>query len=657
MTSDTLFHIALYSSALVICLTGLFFTFIQQRIEKLQNKIYIALMSMVGINSLTLILYELAYPFRMSGDGSFTTMKISMFLYFIIHSALCPCFFLYVSAVCGRTIRLSPLKLIVFSSLMIITELFIIINPFTKWTYSFDSNRAFVRGWAESFIYISGIVYMILSLLLLMSSWNALTLKRRIALIYFELIVIIGVAIQAVNINIKSELFAEALALLGVMMAIESEDDRIDSDTGIYSRKALMNDLTVFMINKRELFLICVKLTNAESIERTAGADNSDVVLKAVADHLRTLVPRYCIYNTDQVTFMITVMTDDERYVSEMAEKISERFEHPWKIGDNELMMNAVLMTARMPQRISTASDALYMADCPVPAGNDKKILSGSDLDYLLRRAAVENAVSRGLEDRLFEVYYQPTFHLEGRKLHGAEALIRLHDSLLGNLYPDEFIPIAEQIGMIDAIDDFVLREVCEFIKSGVPQSFNVDCINVNLSVIECMQPDFVGHINSVTEEYGIPKSMINFEITESVAATDYDMLSKVVADLKSNGFQFSMDDYGTGYSNMRAIFMLDFDVVKIDKSILWSAEKSELGRIILENSVHMIKQMKREILVEGVETENQLDMLSALSVDYLQGYLFSKPIPKEDFIALMKHLHHKEQKKVQAEMQASDQN
>lgn len=93
---------------------------------------------------------------------------------------------------------------------------------------------------------------------------------------------------------------------------------------------------------------------------------------------------------------------------------------------------------------------------------------------------------------------------------------------------------------------------------------------------------------------------------------------------------------------------MLDFDVVKIDKSILWSAEKSELGKIILENSVHMIKQMKREILVEGVETQNQLDMLSELSVDYLQGYLFSKPIPKADFIALMRHLNIKQQKREQ---------
>lgn len=649
MTSNTLFHIAFYCSALVVCFTGLLFTFIQQRTDKLQNKLYIVMVCMVGANALSLIMYEMAHPFRMSGDGSFTIMRIAMFLYFIIHSALTPCLFLYVSAVCGRTIRLSPLKLGLFSSLLAVTEFLVICSPVTEWVYEFDSNREFVRNWGEALVYISGGVYMLLSVVLLMSSWNALTLKRRMALIYFILIVITGIVIQGININIKCELFTEAIALLGVMMAIESEDDRIDIDTGIYNRKALLTDLTSFIHNKRELDLICIKITNSDLAERATGTDNSDALLKVISEHLRTLVPRYCIYSTDQSTFMITVMNPSDKSTLEMAEKISERFDHPWKLGDSELIINAVLMTAKIPHRISTASDALYMADCPVPKTNDKKILSGNDLDYLLRRAAVENAVRRGIEDKLFEVYYQPTFHLKDQKLHGAEALIRLHDSLLGNLFPDEFIPIAEQIGMIDEIDDFVLREVCDFIQSGIPQSFGLDCININLSVIECMQPGFVSHINSVTEDFGIPKNMINFEITESVAATDYDMLSKVVADLKAKGFHFSMDDYGTGYSNMRAIFMLDFDVVKIDKSILWSAEKSELGKIILENSVNMIKQMKREILVEGVETQDQLDMLSELSVDYLQGYLFSKPIPKADFIALMRHLHIKQEKALKA--------
>ena len=129
---------------------------------------------------------------------------------------------------------------------------------------------------------------------------------------------------------------------------------------------------------------------------------------------------------------------------------------------------------------------------------------------------------------------------------------------------------------------------------------------------------------------------MINFEITESVAAGDYITLSRVVRLMKKQGFKFSMDDYGTGYSNMQSIFRLDFDIVKIDKSILWSAEKGQMGQIILDSSVRMIRQMRRKILVEGVETEHQLEMLKELGVDYAQGYLFSKPVSKADFIDML---------------------
>ena len=163
-----------------------------------------------------------------------------------------------------------------------------------------------------------------------------------------------------------------------------------------------------------------------------------------------------------------------------------------------------------------------------------------------------------------------------------------------------------------------------------------MDSINVNLSVIQCMRPGFVNRVLEIVDGIGADKAMINFEITESVSASDYRILSSVVKSLKSSGFMFSMDDYGTGYSNMQAIFSIDFDIVKIDKSILWGAEKSEMGMIILANSVNMIKQMKRKILVEGVETKEQIDLLAGFGVDYLQGYYFSKPVPKDKFLEVI---------------------
>ncbi|MBR1740134.1 MAG: EAL domain-containing protein [Ruminococcus sp.] len=636
MDMRTLFHMSLNGAAFVVCVTGLLFTFIQRRTEKLQNKLYVLLVSIVALNSLSMTVCEACIPYSKESDAAYLVVRIMDYLYFVLHTALCPLFFIYVKQVCGGQ-RFRWQSRTALSSLFVVTELLVILNPLFHLVYYYE-DRAFTRSWGEYLVYVGAGVYLFLAVFKLLRSWKAVTAKRRTALIYFYAMVMIGLGIQFINIEYKVELFAEALALLGVMIAIESEDDRIDIDTGLYNRKALQADLNSYINSRRGLYVICIKVTNAEVVSRMAGSENSDLISQVISGYLKSVAQRDHIYNTNPDTFIILLPDIKAPDAFEYAKHLSDRFEKTWTIGDGEVLLNAYVMASDVPGRIKKPADAFYMADSPVPANLDKKVLIGSDLDYLLRRAAVEAALSRGLEQGYFEVFYQPTYYLSGERLHGAEALLRLHDSILGNVYPDEFIPIAEQIGLIDPIDDFVFREVCAFVKSGIPAKYGLECINVNLSVIECMRPDFVRRINNVAEETGIDKGMINFEITESIAASDYKQLSSVVSALKADGFSFSMDDYGTGYSNMQAIFSLDFDVVKIDKSILWSAESSELGRIILENSVRMIQQMKREILVEGVETREQIEMLSDLSVDYLQGYYFSKPIPKGDFIQLLEH-------------------
>ena len=257
-------------------------------------------------------------------------------------------------------------------------------------------------------------------------------------------------------------------------------------------------------------------------------------------------------------------------------------------------------------------------------------------VNYLLRRSAIQSAIVNGLKKESFEVYYQPTFNLADGSLHGAEALLRLDDEVIGKIPPYEFIPISEQMGLVDVLDTFVLGEVCKLLSTELKGDTTIEAINVNLSVLQCMKPGFAQSINEEADRYGIDRSRINFEITESVAASDYDQLSQIVSELKRSGFRFSLDDYGTGYSNVMSIFSMDLDIIKIDKSILWSVVDHKFGRILLVNIVRMIKQMGRKVLVEGIETEAQLNLIREVGADYLQGFYFSRPLPKEEFLAVL---------------------
>ncbi|MEE3399369.1 MAG: EAL domain-containing protein, partial [Eubacterium sp.] len=382
---------------------------------------------------------------------------------------------------------------------------------------------------------------------------------------------------------------------------------------------------------------------------RSIGLTNINNLTNDIAEYLKLRVQRYHIYNIDPSHFIILLGDSKEdkqrrfrglfkKYepsynIDELTEEILRRFKGNWNMGKTKTSLNPVIIKANIPDNFKTVEEAFFFIDSPIPERLDKQVLEGDDLGYLLRRTQVENAIRRGIAQDGFEVYYQPVYELSTKKLYGAEALLRLYDKELGQIFPDEFIPVIEQMGLIDDVDNMVLGKVCEFIESGIPEKAGMRTLNVNLSMIQCMQKGFVNRINQIVDGYKVDKHMITFEITESVGADDYIKLGEIIKELKGSGYQFAMDDYGTGYSNIQSIFSLDFDVVKIDKSILWAAEKGELGMTILTNSINMIRQMKKKIVVEGVETESQIHLLEKLGVDYQQGFYFSKPIPKADFI------------------------
>ena len=627
---ESQYHRAFFIAALVISISNLFATFLQKRTDRPQNKWFITLLVIIICNTVAEIFTTIFEPLMFQNSLYYYGLLFSHNFYFYFHTALCPMLYVYVCSVTGQNRRRTKRDTAIIMIPFFITEFFAIINPLCDCVYYYDEQFNFVRNWAEYLIYGAAALYFTLSVLQLLFSWNSLTHRKSIALTYLFVVAFLGVTIQLINQDIKTELFAEAIALMGAMIAIESEEDRLDADTEIYNRRALQMDIKNILTMKEEVSLIYVKINNANIIERVTRSTNYDVFSIAVADYLKSIVPKYKIYHPNKECFVIILSKYDNTSVEKLIIDISLRFNEGWKFYGTAFKLDAIIMAAEVPSEVKTYDDIIYIADSIIPPS---VALNHAEIDWIMRRIEVERAIRNSLIHNGFEVYYQPTVNSNDTKIHGAEALVRMHDATVGNISPDEFIPIAEQIGLVDQIDDFVLNEVCKFINTYAPNQYKYDCINVNLSVIQCLQPDFLEHVLRIVDSYGVDHSYLNFEITESVGAEDYDALSSIAHKLKASGFSLSMDDYGTGFSNMEGIFNLEFDVIKIDKSILWNAEKGERGRIILENSIKMMKGLGCKVLVEGVETEKHVKLLQSYGVDYLQGYYFSTPIPKTKFI------------------------
>jgi EAL domain-containing protein (putative c-di-GMP-specific phosphodiesterase class I) len=384
--------------------------------------------------------------------------------------------------------------------------------------------------------------------------------------------------------------------------------------------------------------VVCIRLMNASMVMRVMDHASYSRLIRQMTDWMKTLVPRYRIYRASPTAFILVSMRPDSGEGERWAQAAFERFGATWPVNGIEVPLKALVLRAVVPREFSTTADVLAMVEGSVPMSAGSHVLAGSDLDFLKRRSQVERAVARGLEQGNFEVYYQPICRMDGT-VCAAEALMRLHDPELGAVPPLEFIEVAERSGTIDRIGMFGLKEVCRFLASGQPAAVGVESIHVNLSVLQCLQPDFADKVREMVGRFKASPQQVNFEITESMAADDDGILSGLMQDLAEDGFHFSMDDYGTGFSSAHSVFALDFNIVKIDKSILWDADADSDGRYILESTMQMMHATGHETVVEGVETEEQMKLLRSLGADYIQGYLYSKPLPKEDFLKRVEEL------------------
>ena len=330
----------------------------------------------------------------------------------------------------------------------------------------------------------------------------------------------------------------------------------------------------------------------------------------------------------------------DSEKVGETYRAIRKKLSENWNIGTVDTLITACFMRIDCPEDVDNADMLVdFIEQFKHREPETERLLHATDINFYdsKRRSEVENAIDKALDNRGFEVYYQPIYSSSRNKIVSCEALVRLKDEKLGFISPQEFIPIAEENGKILKIGKYVFEEACRFIKKGMGTSLGIEYVQVNLSVVQCMQSDLVEQLLSVMDRYKVDPSSICLEVTETAAVYTPRIMEKNIKTLSDYGVKFALDDYGTGYSNMTYLLSLPFRFIKLEKEIVWECFKSEKAHIAIESTVAMIKKLNMQIVAEGIEDKHQLDTLLGMGCDFIQGYYFSKPVPEKDFIEVLK--------------------
>lgn len=265
----------------------------------------------------------------------------------------------------------------------------------------------------------------------------------------------------------------------------------------------------------------------------------------------------------------------------------------------------------------------------------DKKLLSSRH-----RKEQIILKLHEAIENDGFEMYYQPLFDWKKNKHVGLEALIRFKGNAESEDYisPGEFIPIAEDEGLIFAIDEIVFEKVCRFCRNVDIKKYGIEFVDINLSLLKLLDEDTVDRYTELAFRYDLDPTFINLEITETAEGDEkyLNIVRQNIARFREKGFSFSLDDYGSGYSTVIYMAEMDTKLVKIDSTILWNAMKNKKYYTVLENCVRLIYCFDKECLVEGVETEEMANVLKRLGVDYFQGYYYCKPKSEEDILKFL---------------------
>ncbi|WP_144460790.1 sensor domain-containing protein [Siminovitchia fortis] len=414
-----------------------------------------------------------------------------------------------------------------------------------------------------------------------------------------------------------------------------------DTLTDLPNRRLFMNELqkTIAKAKKSsKVAAMFIDLDRFKYVNDSWGHDTGDYILMEAAHRIKQ-----SLRSTDFVARLggdeFTVLlgnVENEADVESLAERIQKGFKEPVHIPGKEIFLSCSIGIAIYPDHGKNADELLKRADTALYAvkerGRSGYALFNADMEEKsLERILLEIELRKAVELEQFYLDYQPKLDFSKGTLIGMEALVRWHHPDLGRIPPNKFIPIAEETGLIIPIGEWVLREACKQNRKWQEMGFPPVSVSVNVSVRQLEQADMLRQVIEVLNETGLDPKWLELEVTESVFA-DLENAAAILEDIRGFGVQISVDDFGTGYSTFSYVKQLPVDTIKIDSSFIRDIHKNVESKAIVNAILTLAETLDINVIAEGVETSEQLELLNSGGCIQGQGYLFSKPVSNELF-------------------------
>lgn len=563
------------------------------------------------------------------------------FAYKFMRNASIVIYFIYVFTVTRTEYRLWPLKNRLF--LWLPNGLLVVLllqNLFTHNVFAVTAEGGYSRGplmwavYAIAFLYVAaGTVYCIYcKRYLITSKW--------IALISVYALILASVVVQMLDQRLMVELFATAIGVLMVLLLIMRPEETIDGTVVVQGWKAYQKNLEYVLKTRQNVQIVVVQMTNAAEVRSYIGDKAFHGYIMEVAAEidklyfeLRTHVDLYFERPGSFYLIIEDTKLDVASLVPQFVERTTSRVR---RFAEQGVRFEAKFCIVRHPEDVKGVQDILNIGHLFTRLGKpDQVVYNAADLVHLRDYTVVnhmQEILNNAITGNTLEMVYQPIYDIRQGRFRSAEALARIKDTKYGMISPALFIPEAERSGLIIPLGKLILESVYRFISQMDMDRLGLSYVEINLSVAQCLQQDLPATVARLQKQYGVNPRQVNFEITETMFDNLSEVMDRNLRELVNMGYSFSLDDYGIGYSNIHRLSKLPLEIIKIDKSLVDEMFTDD-GQIIIRNTVRMMQDIHKELVVEGVETQDEMEALAAMSCDFIQGYYYSKPLSADAFV------------------------
>ncbi len=588
--------------------------------------------------------------------GSYSKISLALsyvlqYVYLVSYCAVLPVYTLLIIAVIGiwHGFKSSAILVSTWILLTFNTVCFVFVNIFTGKVFTIDDTLRYHRGPWISVIYVAALFFTAFGTFIVIKCRKFLKLEKMVVLLLFYPIAVIGIIVQGFVKHSQIEMFCLSVATLLFSIVVHRQNEILDPVTGAKKYNAGVEHMVSIFETKTPVQVVLLKLVNYNNIRVYLGLDLYNNFLRMVSTTMRKLAEKNKVdadvFYLEYGLFAYLTEDMDEVKVAALAEELNEYIKGELSIEGLKILPDSRCCIVKVPAEINEYTTLFTFGTtfhATLPESHDVMKYSDyvNDEQFKIKNE-LDEIIARGLKNSSFEMYYQPIYSTTEKKFVCAEALIRLNDEKYGMISPGLFIKAAEVSGAIHAIGDFVLTDVCRFISENDFEELGLSHVQINMSASQCIEVDLVAKVKQILEENNVNPSKLNLEISESSVDFDPEVIDQNISALNEYGIHFALDDYGTGYSNVKRVTSLPIDIVKLDKAFIEDMNDDVMW-IMVQDTIKMLKEMGKEVVIEGVENESVVEKFMEMGCDYIQGceymqgYYFCKPLPEKEFLEFM---------------------